>query len=99
MIDGWLKEMGKEAMSEEAFAGLPDQILMGSQGKWLEVEKEGEKLVGIVAQLNSEGHEPMTILATLCGPTAIVDGEKIMLRTFAESLRIGALGGGAGAPH
>ena len=42
---------------------LPNQILMGASGKWLEIEMGDKKFVGVVSILNSEGHEPMTIVA------------------------------------
>ncbi|MFT4641196.1 MAG: hypothetical protein ACI8T1_004532, partial [Verrucomicrobiales bacterium] len=46
-----------------------------------------------------DGHTPMTIIATLRGPTPLINTEKIMLRTFAESLRLGPVGGGQEPPH
>jgi hypothetical protein len=99
VINGWLTELGQEAMTPEGIAGLPDQVLMGSRGKLLEAVQGDQKLVGIVAQLSSEGHAPMTVVATLRGPASVVDDEKIMLRTFAESMRLGPVGAPAGSPH
>ncbi len=101
VLNGWLEKHGREPLADEAaIASLPDQALLGAMGKWLEIEEGGKTFVGIVSQLNSEGHEPMTIVATLRGPSDLVAGEKIMLRTFAESLRLGPVGGaGAASPH
>lgn len=99
VINGWLGAKGREPMTAEAIAALPDQVLMGTRGKWLEIEADGQTFIGIASQLASDGHTPMTIIATLRGPTPLINTEKIMLRTFAESLRLGPVGGGQEPPH
>lgn len=89
VINGWLKSHNREPMTDEAITALPEQVLLNSRGKLLEIETGETTFVGVVSQLGSEGHPPMTIVATIEGPRAIVEGEKIMFRTFTESLRLG----------
>lgn len=99
VVNRWRQAKGQEPLDAAAIEALPPQILMGGRGKWLEIVTGDSKFVGVVSLLNSEGHEPMTIVATLEGPTELVTTEQIMLRTFAESLRLGAVSSGAAPPH
>ena len=99
VINGWLRDKGREPLGQEAIAALPDQFLLGSLGKWLEIEAEEETFVGIVSQLANEGHESLTVLATLHGSSSVVNDEKDKFRAFAKSLRVSRVKSGGGSPH
>ena len=72
---------------------------MGSRGRWIEYEADGMTLFGVVSQLASGGHAPMTVIASLRGPTATVTSEKVLFRAFAETIRLRPAQPNGNAPH
>ncbi len=101
VVNGWRETKGVEPLTEDEVIALPAAVLLGTQGREMEITINGKTFVGIVSELRSEGHEPMTILVTLEGPQEVVADERMMFRTFASSLRLGPVSGASGgsAPH
>lgn len=99
VVNQWREEDGLPPYSEDQFAALPEQVLMGSRGRWIEYEADGMTLFGVVSQLASGGHAPMTVIASLRGPTATVTSEKVLFRAFAETIRLRPAQPNGNAPH
>ena len=95
----WRTADGLAPLTEEEFTALPEQILMGSRGRWIEYETDGVTFYGIASQLASGGHSPMTIIASMRGPTAIVAPEKVLFRAFAETIRLRPAQPTGNSPH
>lgn len=98
--NAWRASDSLPPLTEEEFAALPDHVLMGSGGKILDYVVGNETFIGIVSQLAAGGHAPMTVIATMRGPTEIVTPEKVLFRAFAETIRLRPAQPAAGnSPH
>ncbi len=95
----WRVAANLPAYTEEEFTALPEQILMGSRGKWIEYISGDTTFFGVVSQLASGGLAPMTIVTSLKGPTDLVTPEKVLFRAFAETIRLRAAQPTGNSPH
>lgn len=90
----WLKQFGREAMTDEDFSGMEKIPVAGVEGVWIEIEgdygsgmganaKPGYGLAGVVAEVDGQ-----ILTVKMVGPKNEVDTEKQPLRAFIGTLRM-----------
>ncbi|WP_035604615.1 hypothetical protein, partial [Haloferula sp. BvORR071] len=91
-VNRWLRQFGKEPLSEAAIAKLEQGTVLGIPGLWVETEgnyaagmgqapRSGQGLYGIIAEKNGR-----IFTVKMTGPAAEVTGEKEKLKAFVAAL-------------
>lgn len=89
----WLGQFGAPKLDRDAFAKLPDVVIMGVSGKWIEASgayasgmgteaRPGFALIGAIAALNGQ-----IVTIKMVGPKDEVLAARPVLEEFAHSLR------------
>lgn len=90
----WLKQFGREAMSDAEFASMEKIPVVGIEGVWVDLSgdygagmgadaKQGYGLAGVVAQADAQ-----ILTVKMVGPKNEVDAEKETLRNYIGTLRM-----------
>lgn len=90
----WLRQFGREAMSDEEFGGMEKILVVGSEGVWLELSgeygagmgadaKQDYGLTGVIAEVDGQ-----ILTVKMVGPKNEVYAEKHSIRNYIGTLRI-----------